>query len=391
MPLPDFASLLMQFEQMDMQKEQLLLQRKQQTAQQIAQAVSTLVSTPMEGRQGYLGMLQQELGLDTGFLQSLAMSAPTPTSILLNQGLQRAIESGATDPNDIAAYALGANPMAYRMNAQIGKYLEDGTVPAYIRALPPEAQGAALTQMMTNAAGLPNLFEIKNQETIGQVKNDLRPGATTVFNNQQQNQRQTQQLGVQQREGAANRGIDMMRIKEGARQADQDLNFKSNALLYGEAGDNWRAGLAAQGRAGRGSGVGSGTTAGTPDDPMGFAAMSDMDFMKAYGEVNADATKAFAIKGGVLGSGYGTDAELVMTNKTRVAAVQEVWAKEMDRRAARLKAAGFGAQMQELRQRTIQATQGAPSSTPGGFAPSGNLNFYGQQPAGSFLQNLPRP
>jgi hypothetical protein len=284
--------------------------------------------------------------------------------------------------------------MAYRMNAQIGQFLQDGTVPAYIKALPPEAQGAALTQMMTNAAGLPNLFEIQNQDKIGAVKSGLAVDANTGANIRSQERRQTQSLQVQQAEGAAGRGIDMMRIKEGARQADQDLKYKSNALIYGEEGANYRAGLGLYGtlnRPGTKSGVGSGNTAGTPSDPMGFAGMNDMDFIKAYGELNADATKALGLKGGILGSGVFGDADMVQTNKTRTAAVQEVWSQEFDRRAARLRASGFGLQMDAIKQRTNQQNQGAPSSTQGGYAPSGNLNFYGQQPAGSFLQNLPRP
>lgn len=234
---PALVQLLSQYEQLDNQKEQLLLQRQEQTARNIAQAVSTLVATPMEGRAGYLQMLQQELGLDTGFLNALAQSAPTPTAILLNRGLQTAIESGSTNPSDVAAYALGVSPMQYRINSEVGAYLETGKVPSFIAALPEEVRGQALSQLVTQAGGLPNMFELANFDAVNAVRTQTAPNANTSAQIRSNEKLTAAEMRQRAQENAANRGVQYAQIGEQQRQFNTDFNWRNQQFMVKNATD----------------------------------------------------------------------------------------------------------------------------------------------------------
>jgi hypothetical protein len=378
MPLPDFGALMMEFERLDNQKEMLLIQRKQQTASAIAQAVTTLVSTPMEGRAGYLEMMKQELGLDTGFLQSLAMSAPTPTAILLNQGLQRSMEAGAVDPTDITAYALGADPMKFRLNQQVGKFLEDGSVPAYIQALPPEAQGAALQQLVTNAAGLPNLFELTNRDKIGAVKNDLAPGATAVLSDQGQDRRQGNMINYQQREGAAGRGVQYAQLAQANSQFKERLGFERDELLTRNSTSmylgNLQAGASMANAQARGTGRGGkGLTA---DEAAG---LSDMEFVTLYREAQKEDTETQK-----LAPGFFSDNKVgVQQAQNRTSAIMTVFEREWKRREERLLRNGFTPEAMGIAP--------PPATPPAPVVPDSFPNLFAQPSASSFGQLVTKP
>ncbi len=274
MPIPDFGALLIQFEQLDNQKEQLLLQRQEQSARNIAQAVSTLVATPREGRAGYLQTLSNELGLDTRFLSALAEAAPTPTAILLNQGLEKGLANGAVSETDLTAYALGADPIAFRMREQIGSYFETGKVPAYIAAMPPEAQGPALNQMLTQFGGLPNVYELTNQEDLTKVKGGLKPEANTMA-----------QIGAQAEQGNKNRAVQYSQMAQQQRQFDSAQNENRLQFLGENATRVYLGEIAAGARMATSKyGTSKATTGAAAAAGGEFSEMNDADFYKNFFE-----------------------------------------------------------------------------------------------------------
>lgn len=311
MTMPNLVGLLSQYEQLDNQKEQLLLQRQEQTARNIAQAVSTLVATPMEGRAGYLGMLKAELGLDTGFLNALAQTAPTPTAMLLNMGLQKAIDSGATSSSDVAAYALGSNPIAFRQNAEIGKFMEDGTVPSFIKALPQEAQGTAIQELLAKAGGLPDFYELMHRDQIGAVRNKLAPDGNTRANEQGANQRQANSLSVQQSEGAAGRGVQREQLAQNASQFNRELQFKTDEFLGRNATQLLLGGMSNDTRLRtskvlRGTGPGGKLTVAEQRAASLYGNMDINDLLKLYdGRLKADNETQNATGAGFLAETFG--------------------------------------------------------------------------------------
>jgi len=339
MPLPDFGALMIQFEQLDNQREQLLLQRQEQTARNIAQAVSTLVSTPMEGRAGYLQTISQELGLDTRFLSALAESAPTPTAILLNQGLQRAINAGAVDDTDLTAYALGADPFKYRVNTEIGKYLDGGPVPSFIQMLPKEQRAIALTDLISKMGGMPNTYELENYQNVNAVRLGQQADANAELSNTGQNQRQASSLRVQQSEGAASRGVQMAGIRSNEALTREGNQLRNLQGLASEEGANYRAELGLFGTmnrpGGRGGNGGRGGT-GAGAQGGGLTAMerlvqAEKEFQEAQ-KLDSDTKK---ITQGIFGSGAGNNVNTIQaamrrTDATAATAYERVQQAQRD-------------------------------------------------------------
>ncbi len=175
---PDFITLLGQFEQQDMQKEQLLMQRQEQSARNIAQAVTTLVQIAPEARAGYLQTLQNELGLDTRFLQALSQSAPTPTQIMLTRGLESAIAQGDVTPQTIAANAMGMKPIEFQIQSQMSEYARTGKLPKFIAGIKDPAQrDAALQNFLAQSAGNASIGALEEQADPSLTRNERKQGA----------------------------------------------------------------------------------------------------------------------------------------------------------------------------------------------------------------------
>ncbi len=154
-----------------MQKEQLELERKRQTAQNIASAVSTLVTMAPEARGQYLEGMQQSLGLDMGFLQSLAAAAPTPTAIMMARGMEQAVGGGQIEPLTLAAASMGTDPTTLVKSNQTARFLQTGELPTWIAQLPTrEAQDMAISNMAAQASGSENSSALKYQDTAAGVK-----------------------------------------------------------------------------------------------------------------------------------------------------------------------------------------------------------------------------
>lgn len=388
MTLPNVIDLLSRYEQLDMQKEQLNQQRNEQTARNIAQAVSTLMATPMEGRSGYLAMIQSELGLDTGFLSALAQSAPTPTAMLLNMGLQKAIDSGTTNPTDIAAYAVGATPMAFRQNAAVGKFLEDGTVPAFIKALPPEVQGTALAEMVTRAGGLPDLYELTNPDAVKGVRANVLPTGSAVLGEQGANSRQQAQLEQQAREAAANRGVQYAQLSQSASQFERELAQRQDQWLGGNATQLAIAGLnndtrRATSRTLRGSGPGGALTAEEANTANMFANISDADLIKLESEQLARDTETQQSTGAGIKAKFGAGQTAANMNTTRTASSTLTRAITTERNRRTAEQAAF---IQE--QQRQPATQAVPQQQSFNIPQSPQIQPFAPVKFGQFLEQM---
>jgi hypothetical protein len=316
MPL-DFLNMLTQFEQLDNQKEQLLLQRQEQASRNVAQAVGTLVTIAPEARAGYLEQMRAATGMDYGFLQALAMNTPTPQSILVARGFERAMQSGDVSDVSLAANTLGMTPIAFQTQQQVSQYMKDGTVPDMIKRLPPELQQQALFNLVTASAGLPDTTQLDLQvnplltrderRTSAQVGADLRPGAKQVFGEQNENSRNSARVGVQYAGIASNER--QSNLDRNLRR-DQGLMQNSTQLALGELGArvNMSQAAASGGRGGRG---GAGAADGIVDPVSGFTYKQLMD-LKTTAENQA--AGALAARNGFFGAMQSPQDETVATS-----------------------------------------------------------------------------
>jgi hypothetical protein len=275
MTVPAFGQLLMQFEQLDNSKEQLHLQAQEQASRNIAQAVSTMAQIPQEARAGYLQTLQQSTGLNTGFLQSLADSTPTPASILLNRALQDGIATGQVSQQQLTAKVFGMNTVDYERDQQLSQYMSTGKLPKFLQGITdPKIRDAALLNFVAQSAGNPNYAAVENiadplltrpQEKQGAaVQAGLNPQANTVLDAQTRLQMNAAQVSAQYAEMNMRQQLAYSQLGENSHQFDSELAFKAGATLANIGG---RLGVA-EIRAGAKGRARNPLYAGIPDDKL---------------------------------------------------------------------------------------------------------------------------